>query len=76
MGSIVIQWGDFRGVNWDELPDEVELLDIDDGGFVTYEANGEKKMMDTAKSLLVTEIDIANQIKEQMVEDDLEEIFS
>ena len=37
---------------------------------------GEKKMMDTAKSLLVKEIAIANQIKEQSVEDDLEEIFS
>lgn len=37
---------------------------------------GEKKMMDTAKSLLVKEIAIANQIKEQLVEDDLEEIFS
>jgi len=37
---------------------------------------GEKKMMDTAKSLLVTEIAISNQIKEQLVEDDLEKIFS
>lgn len=37
---------------------------------------GEKKMMDTAKGLLVKEIAIANQIKEQLVEDDLEEIFS
>lgn len=37
---------------------------------------GEKKMMDTAKSLLVTEIAIANQIKEQLVEDDLDKIFS
>lgn len=37
---------------------------------------GEKKMMDTAKSLLVKEIAIANQIKEQLVVDDLEKIFS
>jgi hypothetical protein len=32
--------------------------------------------MDTAKSLLVKEIAIANQIKEQLVVDDLEKIFS
>lgn len=37
---------------------------------------GEKKMMDTAKSLLVKEIAIANQIKEQLVMDDLDKIFS
>jgi CarD family transcriptional regulator len=37
---------------------------------------GEKKMMDTAKSLLVKEIAIANQIKEQLVRDDLDKIFS
>ena len=37
---------------------------------------GERKMMDTAKGLLVKEIAIANQIKEETVEDDLEKIFS
>lgn len=37
---------------------------------------GEKKMMDTARSLLVSEIAIANSIKEQKVEDDLDKIFS
>lgn len=37
---------------------------------------GEKKMMDTARSLLVKEIAIANSIKEQKVEDDLDRIFS
>ena len=37
---------------------------------------GEKKMMDTARSLLVSEIAIANSIKEQKVEDDLDRIFS
>jgi CarD family transcriptional regulator len=37
---------------------------------------GERKMMDTARGLLVSEIAIANQIKEQKVEDDLDQIFS
>lgn len=37
---------------------------------------GEKKMMETAKGLLVTEIALANQTKEQAVEDDLDKIFS
>ncbi len=37
---------------------------------------GERKMMDTARGLLVSEIAIANKIKEQKVEDDLDQIFS
>lgn len=37
---------------------------------------GEKKMMETAKGLLVTEIALANHTKEQVVEDDLDKIFS
>ncbi|MBU0482291.1 MAG: CarD family transcriptional regulator [Proteobacteria bacterium] len=37
---------------------------------------GERKMMDTAKSLLVKEIAIANETKEDKVEKDLENIFS
>lgn len=36
---------------------------------------GEKKMMDTAKGLLVKEIALANQINEKNVEEDLEKIF-
>lgn len=36
---------------------------------------GEKKMMDTAKSLLVKEIALANKINEKNVEDDLDKIF-
>ena len=37
---------------------------------------GERKMMDTAKGLLVKEIAIANETKEDTVEKDLENIFS
>ncbi len=37
---------------------------------------GERKMMDTAKGLLVKEIAIANETKEDTVEKDLEKIFS
>ena len=37
---------------------------------------GEKKMMETAKALLVAEIALANQTQEQLVEDDLDKIFS
>ncbi|MDF1578099.1 MAG: CarD family transcriptional regulator [Desulfobulbales bacterium] len=37
---------------------------------------GEKKMMDTAKSLLVKEIALANKIKEENVEEDFDKIFS
>ncbi|MCA1765884.1 MAG: CarD family transcriptional regulator [Desulfobulbaceae bacterium] len=36
---------------------------------------GEKKMMDTAKSLLVKEIALANKIQEKNVEDDFDKIF-
>ena len=37
---------------------------------------GERKMMDTARSLLIKEIAIAKKTREQMVEDKLDEIFS
>ena len=37
---------------------------------------GEKKMMDTARNLLVKEIAIANSTKETKVEEDLDRIFS
>ena len=36
---------------------------------------GERKMLDTAKTLLVKEIAIANQVKENQVEDDIAQIF-
>ncbi len=36
---------------------------------------GERKMMDTAKSLLMKEISIANQIQEDQVEKDIDKIF-
>jgi len=37
---------------------------------------GERKMMDTARNLLIKEIAIAKQTKEKMVEEKLDEIFS
>ena len=37
---------------------------------------GERKMLDTAKNLLVKELSIANQIDEEIVEGRIEEIFS
>jgi CarD family transcriptional regulator len=37
---------------------------------------GERKMLDTARTLLVKEISIAKNIKEEQVEKDLERIFS
>ncbi|MDH5523756.1 MAG: CarD family transcriptional regulator [Desulfobulbaceae bacterium] len=37
---------------------------------------GERKMMDTAKGLLVKEIALANELKETQVEKDIEEIFA
>ncbi len=37
---------------------------------------GERKMMDTARNLLIKEIAIANKIKEHKVEEQLDEIFS
>jgi CarD family transcriptional regulator len=37
---------------------------------------GERKMMDTAKSLLVKELSIANQTEEDKVEEKIEQIFS
>lgn len=37
---------------------------------------GERKMMDTAQSLLIKEISIANQIQEETVEEDIVQIFS
>ena len=37
---------------------------------------GERKMMDTAKGLLVKELSIANEIEECKVEEKIEEIFS
>jgi CarD family transcriptional regulator len=37
---------------------------------------GERKMMDTAKSLLVKELSIANQTEECKVEEKIEQIFS
>ncbi len=37
---------------------------------------GERKMLDTARTLLVKEISIAKNIKEEQVEEDLERIFS
>lgn len=36
---------------------------------------GERKMLDTAKSLLMKEISIANQIQEDQVEKDIDQIF-
>jgi CarD family transcriptional regulator len=37
---------------------------------------GERKMLDTARTLLVKEISIAKNIEEEQVEEDLERIFS
>ncbi|MFO8089320.1 MAG: CarD family transcriptional regulator [Desulfatiglandaceae bacterium] len=37
---------------------------------------GERKMLDTAKNLLVKEISLARQVKEDQVEKDLEKIFA
>jgi len=37
---------------------------------------GERKMMDTAKGLLVKELSIANEIDECKVEEKIEQIFS
>lgn len=37
---------------------------------------GERKMMDTAKSLLIKELSIANKIDEKSVETEIEQIFS
>jgi CarD family transcriptional regulator len=37
---------------------------------------GERKMMDTAKSLLMTEIAIANHIKKEQVEEDIDKVFA
>lgn len=37
---------------------------------------GERKMMDTAKSLLIKEISLANEIHENQVEENIEQIFS
>lgn len=37
---------------------------------------GERKMLDTAKSLLMKEIALANHIKEDQVEEDIEKIFN
>lgn len=37
---------------------------------------GERKMMDTAKSLLIKEIALANEINENQVEENIEQIFS
>jgi len=37
---------------------------------------GERKMLDTAKSLLVKELSLAQEIREEMVEDELKEIFT
>ncbi len=37
---------------------------------------GERKMLDTARSLLVKEISLAKNVKEEQVEKDLERIFS
>lgn len=37
---------------------------------------GERKMMDTAKGLLVKEIALANEIQENQVEENIEQIFS
>ncbi len=37
---------------------------------------GERKMMDTAKSLLVKEISVASNLKETEVEEDLKTIFT
>ena len=37
---------------------------------------GERKMMDTAKNLLMTEIALANSIKEEQVEKDIDRVFA
>jgi CarD family transcriptional regulator len=37
---------------------------------------GERKMLDTARSLLVKEISLARNVEEEQVEEDLERIFS
>jgi CarD family transcriptional regulator len=37
---------------------------------------GERKMLDTAKNLLVKEISLARQVEEDQVEKDLEKIFA
>lgn len=37
---------------------------------------GERKMMDTAKSLLMTEIALAHHIKEEQVEQDIDKVFA
>jgi CarD family transcriptional regulator len=37
---------------------------------------GERKMLDTARTLLVKEISLAKEIKESQVEKDLDKIFS
>ena len=37
---------------------------------------GERKMLDTARSLLVKEISLARKVEEEQVEEDLERIFS
>ena len=37
---------------------------------------GERKMLDTARGLLVKEISLARKVKEEQVEEDLESIFS
>jgi CarD family transcriptional regulator len=36
---------------------------------------GERKMLDTAKSLLIKELSLAQQIKEEIVESEIREIF-
>ncbi|MBC8317661.1 MAG: CarD family transcriptional regulator [Desulfobulbaceae bacterium] len=37
---------------------------------------GERKMMDTAKNLLMTEIALANEMKEEQVEKDIDKVFA
>ena len=37
---------------------------------------GERKMLDTARTLLVKEISLAKKVKEEQIERDLEKIFS
>jgi CarD family transcriptional regulator len=37
---------------------------------------GERKMMDTAKNLLIKEIALANELKETQVEQNIEQIFT
>jgi CarD family transcriptional regulator len=37
---------------------------------------GERKMLDTARTLLVKEISLAKKVKEEQIEKDLEKIFS